>query len=416
MDERITKEIVFEKNITTYSKCFKLSETNQNQKQRYDCLVGTCVGSFANMSVAIRHLKNSHAKISKSIDCLKKKIQTDASIPIRTETNPTKIWNAIIQMIIFGALPFAIVYSQGFRYLIKPYAEAFKRAGVFFSVNELNVQSEIDDRATQIKKQISNETKGKMICLLIDIASRFNRSILGMNIAYWANGRINHRTIGMHTLKVSQTGQNLFDIVKDKLKEFGININQVFAVTTDNGSNLLKMSKLIKKELSHSDENSLIENDSDTESDDEFGSDEQYNYDSQDGIPSDENFYDSDIFNADYFNDLLANLRSKFTCPYTSLFTGISCAAHGLHLVVNDAIKTCPGISKTIDRCRDLANKLRTPKLRAELKKQRFKMALLDVKTRWSSLFYMVSGVEITILFDLLIIFCSLIYSAAKIE
>lgn len=125
----------------------------------------------------------------------KKKIQTDAPIPIRTETNPTKIWNAIIQMIIFGALPFAIVNSQGFRYLIKPYAEAFKRAGAFFSVNELNVQSEIDDRATHIKKQISNETKGKMICLLIDIASRFNRSILGINIAYWANGRINHRTI-----------------------------------------------------------------------------------------------------------------------------------------------------------------------------------------------------------------------------
>lgn len=73
MDERITKEIVFEKNITTYSKCFKSSEPNQNQKQRCDCLVGTCVGTFANMSVAIRHLKNSHAEISKSIDCLKKK-------------------------------------------------------------------------------------------------------------------------------------------------------------------------------------------------------------------------------------------------------------------------------------------------------------------------------------------------------
>lgn len=98
----------------------------------------------------------------------------------------------------------------------------------------------------------------------------------------------------MHTLKVSQSGRNLFEIVKGKLKEFGININQVFAITTDNGKNLLHMSKLIKDELSEQ------RNDSDADSHDENENDVHLNFESQEGIASDENFYDPDIFNEEY--------------------------------------------------------------------------------------------------------------------
>lgn len=93
----------------------------------------------------------------------------------------------------------------------------------------------------------------------------------------------------------------------------------------------------------------------------------------------------------EYFHDLLNNLRSEFTCTYNNLFTGISCAAHGLHLVVLDAIKTRSGLSELIEKCRNLSKKMRTPKMRAELNKQGMKMAVLDVKTRWSSLHNMVN-------------------------
>lgn len=104
-----------------------------------------------------------------------------------------------------------------------------------------------------------------------------------------------------------------------------------------------------------------------------------------------EHSFDPEIFNETYFQDLFWNLRSQFPCSYGDLFTSISCAAHGLHLVVTAAIRDSPAMAKLIEKCRALTKKLRTPKLRAELKKSGKKMGMLDVKTRWSSIYYMVS-------------------------
>lgn len=217
-----------------------------------------------------------------------------------------------------------------------------------------------------------------MVCLLLDIAQRFNRSIFGINIAYCSDGNLRIRTIGMHTLKCSQTGRNLFQLVKNILSEHNISLDQVFSVTTDNGKNLIKMNKFIQKEL--------YEN---TCSSDESDEDEEADCNVFDNNWTDESILDPDIFNNEYFEDLLSNLRDEFDCQYKGVFTGISCAVHGIHLVVQGAIKNS-NLSHLIEKCRTLAKKLRTPKLRGELSKCGQKMALRDVPTRWSSLFNMV--------------------------
>lgn len=164
------------------------------------------------------------------------------------------------------------------------------------------------------------------------------------------------------------------------LSELDISLDQVFSVTSDNGKNMIKVAKLLEQELldrhdqSDNDENSEVEQECNA-----FESDSD-----------NDEIFDPDIFNDEYFRDLLSNLRNEFSCSYSSLFTGISCAAHGLHLVVHDAIKACTEIASLIEKCRSLVKKLRTPKLRGELLKRKQKMAVIDVKTRWSSMFNMV--------------------------
>lgn len=331
----IDKEVVYENEIITYLKCFELTNG------KYNCLVSGCKSSLANKSSAIKHLKRAHADIHEAIDSVKS-TQSNKNCEVKINETPAKIWHAILQLIIFCALPFSIVKEWGFQLLIKPYVTAFKSINSNFSVNQSSIRTKISEQAKQIKEIIIEELKGKMICLLMDIASRHNRSVLGMSVVFYANGKVHTRTIGMITLKMSQTGENLFEIVKNKLNEFKVNLNQVFAVTTDNGKNMIKTVSIFRKYAIDNLDIATQPHESGSEEDDEDDDDEseiEMNCDWNE--PHNDEILDPEIFNDEYFHDLLTNLRSEFSDScYTGLLTGISCAAHCLNLVVKDAIKS----------------------------------------------------------------------------
>lgn len=373
-----TEESIIAENINQYTKCF------QEIEDKFQCLVQGCGKKLSEKSAAIRHLKTVHPEITKAINGLKGVDTTKNRIEIKSKTNLSSFWNAIVQLIVFCALPFEIVQSKGFQYLIKPHIDAFKRVGVQFAVNPKNITEQIEEKTKLIKERIISEVKGNTVCLMLDIASRYNRSIFGINIVYWSNGKQCIRTIGMYPVKISQTGKNLFDLVKNRLAEFGISLQQVFAVTTDNGKNLIKMVKIMQKELSGIAATYDI---SDEESDDDEV-DGTFPFENED---QEDCHLDPEIFNDEYFEDLLSNLLDEFDCEYKGFCVGISCAAHGLHLVVKEAIKNSTGINELIEKCRTLVKKLRTPSLRGALKEKNQKNALIDVKTRWSSLYNMVS-------------------------
>lgn len=130
--------------------------------------------SWLRKSGAIRHLQRKHIEIKNLIDVAK----------IEKNNSPTQTWNAILHLIIFSALPLCIVQTQGFRFLLKPFITAFQSAGINFAVNRHSVRQQISDRANRIKGKIRDEVKGKMVCLLLDIASRFNRSVF-LVISFW---------------------------------------------------------------------------------------------------------------------------------------------------------------------------------------------------------------------------------------
>lgn len=105
---------------------------------------------------------------------------------------------------------------------------------------------------------------------------------------------------------------------------------------------------------------------------------------------SSEEEIDGDIFDEGYYSDLLDSVRSTFeSVEYTDMIHGISCGAHCIHLVVFHAIEKSPETKALIDRCRELAKKLRTPTFRS-LQLTQAPQAKIDVKTRWNSVFDMV--------------------------
>lgn len=149
-------------------------------------------------------------------------------------------------------------------------------------------------------------------------------------------------------------------------------MGQILSVTTDNGKNMLKTSALLD---AHYRENLELRSENDNEVDNEDSDIE----------------IDDDIFDDEYYLDLLNDIRSRFDdILHTDLIHGISCAAHCLHLVVTHGIKNCPDVSTLIEKCRGLSVKLRTPTFRAMIELGNFKNAVLDVTTRWSSIYFMV--------------------------
>lgn len=170
-----------------------------------------------------------------------------------------------------------------------------------------------------------------MVSVMIDIASRYNRSVLGVTIAYMYIGKIQVRTIGMRILKASHTVVYISNVLKEILSTYGIKLSEVISITTDNGRNIVKAVAIIdeyyqkhEKSIGESDSNQSVLVDDD-----------------------DEYFINTDIFDDEFYDEMLQEEIERFegTCS-SDMISGLSCAAHCIHLVVSHAMEDSPEISE----------------------------------------------------------------------
>ncbi|XP_065315485.1 uncharacterized protein LOC135924356 [Gordionus sp. m RMFG-2023] len=99
--------------------------------------------------------------------------------------------------------------------------------------------------ALDFSENIKKEVYQKLISLKLDIATRYDRSILGINIQFINNGKIKLRTLCMKVIKERHTSEYLKKIILDVLKEYEIKIEQIYTITTDNAANMIKLIKLL---------------------------------------------------------------------------------------------------------------------------------------------------------------------------
>lgn len=131
--------------------------------------------------------------------------------------------------------------------------EAFQKirnlaAGSNSQFKEINIKStklKITELAYNIKQKIISEIRNKLISLKLDSATCMERRFLGINIQYIMNSKIIVRNLAVIEVYESQTGDYLKDCLLDVLIEFNILKEQIYSVTTDNGSNMIKITKLL---------------------------------------------------------------------------------------------------------------------------------------------------------------------------
>uniref|UniRef100_A0A034WXN7 Zinc finger BED domain-containing protein 4 n=1 Tax=Bactrocera dorsalis TaxID=27457 RepID=A0A034WXN7_BACDO len=175
----------------------------------------------------------------------------------------------------------------------------------------------------------------------MDTATRHDRAILGINVQIITSNKLEIFTLAMLKLKQKHTAQYLTTKIENVLKSFNIDKAQVYAVTTDNGRNMVKAVELLSL---HSD---------DEESDSEI-----------------EDNYESIVCNVRFENII-----------------SIKCAAHTLQLAVKDYLDNLN--TNVVNKSRNCVKYLRTPAYRHSIKSSQTLKPILDVPTRWSSTYNM---------------------------
>ncbi len=149
---------------------------------------------------------------------------------IKTVCSKDSFINNIISLFTVNGRPFSLIDDSGFQFLIKPYIQAFQ-----LKINRKNVQNFIKEETIRQKNILKNLLADKILCIKYDTSTRHRKQFLSVNCQFVSFGRISILHLGMRELTTVATGKNLAGLLLSILDEFDITIEQVFAVTVDNG-------------------------------------------------------------------------------------------------------------------------------------------------------------------------------------
>lgn len=264
------------------------------------------------------------------------------------------------------------------------------------------VKDELKKISKEIQEKIANELKNRAVLLLVDIVTKHHRSISGISVQYMLNDTVKIRSIGMIELKEQHTGKYLADLIIERLKQLGVELKQVITITTDNGSNVLKMVRDVEKHLQTVIDQAKQLSTSSSQVSAAIGeitgdlTDEQAIelVLGQAEIDGDEPSEEELLSNQNLLTEIQSNMENDSGFDAVWDVMGINCIAHTLQLAVSDSINTTTQeIRNVINLSRRICKYLRLNSTVHTLRGNGIVYASprIDVVTRWSSLYQMVN-------------------------
>lgn len=330
------------------------------------------------------------------------------------------------EFVTINGQPFSALNKSGFKKLNAEKHQSLKNAGYSdgLGIKCGAVKEHVQYLSSEIVEEIKAQVKGQFISLMIDTATKYRRSIMGISLQFLRGSSIVIRSIGMIHLTSSHTGKYIADKVFEQLKLFDIKVSQVISITTDNATNMASMvnrcNDMYNEECEDSDDVMDSENYDDNDLDEDESA-KQVNVDNVkfhnvlqhqyilttdadvstlirnclDEMESNEpNCLDETPLRlADKIADFEALIRDieEIFADQTLNINGIRCAAHTLQLAVISALKT-PEYQILVQLCRAVCKELRKETTSYELgeNKIKFKIPRIDCLTRWNSTYTMV--------------------------
>lgn len=166
------------------------------------------------------------------------------------EEKRLKLLLECVEMVTINARSFTHLNDSSLHSMLEEKLDELEAAGRKLNLKSphlTEVKDELRILSGNVREKICAEVKNRPLSLMVDAVTKRGRSILGFSLQNLINGKHIVRSIGMVELHLSHTGLYLADIIVKRLKEFEINLRQIVAISTDNGSNMLKMIKEIRK-------------------------------------------------------------------------------------------------------------------------------------------------------------------------
>ncbi|XP_062556825.1 uncharacterized protein LOC134221653 [Armigeres subalbatus] len=346
-----------------------------------------------------RHILKMHPNVYAAMDLpapapekaaepLKKKMKK-----LAVEINREQVLLGLTQLA--TALPHSFPEMTGFKTLLTPLCDA-----AAITANRKTIASLVEKSARIARELISAELRGQaMIAIEVDGATRGNRHFVGFNARFNSDGIITIRNLAIKETQERQTKENLQLLTAEVLGGFGLLLNDVYAVTHDNGANMVASVAEMKKSLEHAniDLNELV---------DHCFEDCEENVDpcdtGHDGDdPDDQNEVEDAETESDDEDDDFNPGKSKqleetppvpsdsFDASMQHVLGSVRCAAHTAQLAVWDVIKP---YEKRIRKIQKLVIKLRQREYSKFVKQHGAHLPPISNKTRWNSTFLMLKS------------------------
>ncbi|KAL9701149.1 hypothetical protein quinque_004590 [Culex quinquefasciatus] len=339
-----------------------LFEVNPETKEAQCNICKTINKSRRNFSYK-RHYLNFHRKEAIELGL----INEEDAIGPEPKVKKTKVRmdqatyeKSVVDLVSVHGLSLRTLNSPAMRCLMNPYEEALNIP----AINSVSVKPMLSDIAGEVKSKIIREVTGKFICLKLDIATRLDRDMLGINIQFMKRKKQVVRTLGIIQLKQRHTAKVIKEEVMRVLQNYGIDLESIYSITTDNGSNMLLTSELIELDLDELLEE--LHEESCSESGDEDGDEKPQRVDDEDFDRTDE-------------------LRN--------IFSAVRCAAHTAQLAVLDTLKET-NMRKHISAIKAFVKNLRKMPYKNLLKSDNINKPVLSCDTRWNSAYAMAKSLQ----------------------
>jgi hypothetical protein len=146
-----------------------------------------------------------------------------------------------------ASVPHSIVENVEFRELLLQLEPSYSVPG------RKTICEEISRIVTTVKEKISLQMSlARQLHFSCDIWTKkgMSESFLGIVVHFFASKKKQHATLAVRNIYGSHTAENVLSIFKEVINEWGIHDDVIGKVLTDNGSNMLKAFRLLKEDLS----------------------------------------------------------------------------------------------------------------------------------------------------------------------
>lgn len=268
--------------------------------------------------------------------------------------------------------------------------------------------------STEIINRINLDVKDKFVSLMVDAATKYQRSILGLSLQFMNEGSIAIRSVGMINITAAHTAKHMADVILERLKLLDIKTTQIIAITTDNAPNMSAMIERINEggdmagDVEISNDGDRIEivdpNSEDSQAEADLSTHCNTRIWNKEHLESilhevvtemeDQEQCSEELMevleNRPNFSDLLRDLEEILNSQTTNI-NNVRCAVHTLQLGVLNALDE-EDFKIIIRLCRAVCKELRKPSNINEMKENHIfiKVPRIDCVTRWNSTYIMV--------------------------